>query len=329
VSAPDLDRVLDLWRLPRPRAYAPALGGYQNITRFVSCPAGEFVVRVYTNVADAAPQRFEHELLLRLAGAGLSFAVPRPLPSDDGNTLRTVDERLAAVFARIEGDPLPKDGGGHVAAAAAALAELDRAMEGIARFDHAPPVFGGDPARMHPLVTDLEAAAHDRALALERPAVLARALLRATELATSAYASLPRQVTYGDFGFGNTLARDGRVTGLLDFEHAGVDVRAMDLAVALYRFPAHADAFGECERFGRAYSRVLALDPSELASLPALLRLRAAVSFAHWVGRYRAGLATADDVRPRAGRALFTNEWVEANGEALVRSALGWIGERS
>lgn len=328
MSALDLDAILDLWRLPRPRAYSPTEGGYQNITRFVSCAAGEYVLRVYTNVADAGQQRFEHELLRRLAGAGLSFEVPRPLASDDGDTLRTVDGRLAALFARIGGDPLPKDGGAYLSVAAAALAELDSAMGELPGFDHHPPAFDGDPSRMHPLVTDLEEAARDEAFRLERSDDLADALIFATELAAPAYKSLPQQVTYGDFAFGNTLVRDGRIAGLLDFEHSGIDVRAMDLAVALYRFPAHADALGECDRFGRAYSAVLRLDPSELAAVPALLRLRAAISFAHWVGRFRAGLATPDDVRPRAGRALFTSAWVDANGEALVRNALGWIGER-
>src|SRR5439155_258826 len=123
--------------------------GYQNITRFVSCAAGEYVLRVYTNVADAGQQRFEHELLRRLAGAGLSFEVPRPLASDDGDTLRTVDGRLAALFARIDADPLPKDGGAYLPVAAAALAELDAAMGELPGFDHHPPAFDGDPSRMH------------------------------------------------------------------------------------------------------------------------------------------------------------------------------------
>jgi homoserine kinase type II len=328
VSAADLDAICDRWDLPRPRSFAVTEAGYQNITRFLSCASGEYVLRVYTNVADAAHQRFEHELLRRLAGAGLSFEVPRPLPSDDGDTLRTVDGRLVALYPRIVGDPLPENGGGYQTRAAAALAELDHAMGELDQFDHRPPAFGGDPARMHPLVTDLDEAARDGDLRLDHADALGEALAFATDLAAPAYRSLPQQVTYGDFAFGNTLVRDGRITGLLDFEHSGIDVRAMDLAVALYRFPAYADALGEIDRFGRAYSAVLRLDPSELAALPALLRLRAAISFAHWVGRYRAGLAEADDVRPRAARALFTNEWVDANGEALVRSALSWVGER-
>ncbi|TME29241.1 MAG: hypothetical protein E6I64_01150 [Chloroflexi bacterium] len=327
----DLDAVCDLWRLPRPRAYSATEGGYQNLTRYVSCAAGEFVVRLYTNVAESARQRFEHELLGRLQPAELSFAVPRPLPSDDGDTLRVVDGRLAALYARIPGAPLSKDGGLYVEKAAAALAELDAALGGLVRWGARPAVFDGDMRHVHPLVTDVESALEDSGLSPEHARALGDCLLRTSELTGPLYASLPQQVTHGDFAFGNTLVADGRVTGLLDFEHAGIDVRACDLAVALYRFPAHPGtlgALGECERFGRAYCAVLPLDVTELAALPALLMVRGALSFAHWVGRYRAGVATVDDVRPRAERALFTSDWVEANGEALVRNAIVWIGER-
>jgi Ser/Thr protein kinase RdoA (MazF antagonist) len=106
-----------------------------------------------------------------------------------------------------------------------------------------------------------------------------------------------------------------------------MDVRAMDLAIGLYRFPAYDDALGQCDVFGRGYSTVLPLDPTEIAALPALLELRAGVSFMHWVGRMRAGLATIDDIRPRAGRALLTYDWVRENGDELARRAMSWIGE--
>ncbi|HKC91322.1 MAG TPA: phosphotransferase [Candidatus Limnocylindria bacterium] len=323
----DVDAMLDVWRLPRPRITAKAEGGYQNATLFVSCADGEFVLRVYSNVVDPARQRFEHELLRRLASAELSFGVPRPLPSDDGDTLRVVEGRLVAVFARIPGETLAKDGGPYVGKAAAALAELDVALAAIQRFDHRPPTYDADLSRVHPLVDDLDEAVLESGLEPRRAALLRRGLERTAELAVPLYASLPQQITHGDFAFGNTLVRDGRVTGLIDFEVAGMDVRAMDLAVGLYRFPASDDALGQCDTFGRGYSSVLPLDPMEIAALPALLELRAGVSFMHWVGRMRAGLATIDDVRPRAGRALFTYEWARANGDELVRRAMGWIGE--
>ena len=324
----DVDAALDAWGLPRPRLVTKAKGGYQNATHFVSCDTGDFVLRIHTNVVEPAKQRFEHELLQRLAAAELSFAVPRPLPSDDGDTLRVVDGRLAALFARIPGEPLGKDGGQYLDRAAAALAELDMAFAAFDQFDHRPPVFDGDLARVHPLLDDLDEAVRESGLTPDAGRALRSGLERTAALATPLYASLPQQVIHGDFAFGNTLVRGGRVTGLLDFEVAGIDVRAMDLAVGLYRFPAHEDALGQCEIFGRGYSSVLALDPTEIAALPALLELRAGVSLVHWIGRMRAGLATIEDVRPRAGRALFTYEWVRDNGPELVHRAMGWIGER-
>jgi Ser/Thr protein kinase RdoA (MazF antagonist) len=324
----DVDTILDAWRLPRPRAIATAEGGYQNTTLFVSCADREFILRVYSNVVDPARQRFEHELLRGLASAELSFAVPHPLPSDDGDTLRVIDGRLAVLFARIPGEPLAKDGGPYLGRAAAALAELDTALAGLHGFASRPPIFDGDLTRVHPLVDDLGEAVEESGIDLDRRSALMRDLDRTAELAPLLYASLPQQITHGDFGFGNTLVRNGRVTGLLDFEHSGVDARAMDLAVALYRFPAHDDALGQSDAFGRAYSSVLPLDPAEIVALPVLLELRAGLSLMHWVGRMRAGVATIDDVRPRAGRALFTYDWVRADGDELVRRATRWIGER-
>ena len=117
-------------------------------------------------------------------------------------------------------------------------------------------------------------------------------------------------ITHGDFAFGNTLVRYGEVTGLLDFEHSGIDVRAMDLAVALYRFPAHEDSLGQCELFGRAYSSVLALDPAEVIALPALLNVRAGVSL---VGPTRMDYAKAIGVVRSAAQELsrFVEEFYE------------------
>ena len=324
----DVDAILDAWDLPRPRVTMKTEGGSQNTTLFVSCASGESVLRVYSNVVDPARQRFEHELLQKLASAELSFAVPRPLPSDDGDTLRVIDGRLAVLFARIPGETVPKDGGSYLGKAAAALAELDVALSALHEFEHRPPAFDADLTRVHPLVDDPHDAVSEAGLDPDRRTALTRGLDRTAEFGPLVYASLPQQVTHGDFAFGNTLVRNGRVTGLVDFEHSGIDVRAMDIAVGLYRFPAYDDALAECDAFGRAYSSVLPLDPTEILALPALLELRAGLTLVHWVGRMRAGLATLEDIRPRAERALFSYEWVRANRDELVHRAIGWIGER-
>lgn len=329
MNAPDVDvdRVLDMWSLPGPRAITPTAGGFQNRTSYVSCRSGEFVLRLYTNVADPSSQRFEHELLGRLAVAGLPFATPQPVPSDNGDTLRTIDGRLAALFVRIPGEPAREDDPVARRAGATALAEVDTALAAIERFDAAVPSFDGRLQAMHPLVHDLDVAALESGLPGDEALRLARELDEIASLAGPLYASLPHQVTHADFGFGNLLLAGERVTGYLDFEHSGWDVRAMDLAVGLFRWPPlGAIAMERCEEFGSVYSARLALDPVELAALPALMRLRAGVSFVHWTGRRRAGLATGEETLRRARRALFVSDWAERHGEVLVARALGWVG---
>ena len=63
-------------------------------------------------MADPSQQRFEHELLRRLAVAELPFQVPHLVPSTTGDTLRVTDGRLAALFIRIPGVPASEERAG-------------------------------------------------------------------------------------------------------------------------------------------------------------------------------------------------------------------------
>ena len=71
------------------------------------------------------------------------------------------------------------------------------------------------------------------------------------------------------------------------------------------------------------YRSVLALDPIEIAALPALVLRHAAVSFAHWTGRWRQGLSPVDDPRERARRLARLAEWLTDEGPRLVTVAAG------
>ena len=95
---PEIDDVLDAWRLPRPRTVTPAKDRYQNTTLFVRCAAGEYVLKIYSNTRDRAHRRFEHELLGRLKLAELPFAVPRPVPG--ARTAPSVNTSVSKLFAK-------------------------------------------------------------------------------------------------------------------------------------------------------------------------------------------------------------------------------------
>jgi Ser/Thr protein kinase RdoA (MazF antagonist) len=132
----DLDALPAAWALPRPWTLRPTASGRNNLSAYVDTPVGTHLLRVHQNTGDLARRRYEHALLTRLQQAGLSFAVPSPLPTATGETLVAVPRAdgpaLAALFRLIPGQPPARDNPAHLRAAGAALGELDGALARIA-----------------------------------------------------------------------------------------------------------------------------------------------------------------------------------------------------
>lgn len=314
------DELLDAWDLPHPRTVAQASRGINNESWFVDSDAGQHVLRVYAHDR-LEPIRFEHELLAWLAVDGeLPFATPLPLATTAGDTVAIAatarGPRPAALFGRLPGDHVNDDDVRSVARGGEALARLDVALARRGRGDTREPSFTGDLTAVHPAVLSLEAL--DREIG-PAAAVL---LVRAAEDAGPLRASLPRQITHGDFGFGNLLVVDGRVSALLDFEFSGWDARAADLATGLALVLSKGTGERLWRPFLRAYLGVLRFDPIEIAALPALMRLHEAVAVVWWAGRVREGLSPDSENVRHADRALALDRWLEANGHDLVAEAL-------
>jgi Ser/Thr protein kinase RdoA (MazF antagonist) len=317
---------IDLTRWPiTPRALERIGPGVNNETYTVDAAEGAFVLRIYRNATELEAVRPEHELLGRLALVELPFEIPRLVASRAGDTVVVFEmpggPSLAALFHRIAGTPPPIDPP-HARIAAAALARLDIAL---ATIDQSIGRAMVSPRDVHPLVDDPIAALDDVGLGADLPAV--RAALDQVDLEEHPIvASLPRQIIHGDFGLSNTLVRNGRVVGVVDFEVAGPDVRAMDLATLIYITVVRTPLERRWAVLGAlcdGYRSILPLDPTEIAALPALVMRHAAISFAHWTGRWRQGVSPVDDARERARRILRLAEWLAADGARLVAVASG------
>jgi homoserine kinase type II len=311
------DELLDEWAIPRPRVLTRASWGISNETWFVRSEAGEHVLRLYVQKRVEAI-RFEHELLRRLATAELTFRTPVPVATEAGDTfaLELDSARHAALFRRIAGEHLDDDDVDGVERAAAAFATLDIALGAIDRTDVAARVFSGDLRAVHPAISDLaqlEEVAGARARAFAETAA---------ESASVIYSSLPVQLVHGDFAFGNVLMRAGRVRGVLDFEYAGWNVRALELGGMLRNVIAK----GNRERLWRpvlqGYLRTLSLDPAEIAALPALVLLQSAIVLVWWAGRVVEGHSRPQGIAEGVDRALMIQDWVASNSIELVAEAL-------
>ncbi len=298
--------------------------GLNNDSYFVSAREGEFVLRVYRNTADPSRVRDEHELLARLALQELPFAVPAPVRTLGGDTLAVLESpdgpRLAALFQRIPGEPAPSTPGG-ARLAGRALAQLDAAL---ARLDL--PVRTPLTLRdVHPLVPDPLAALDDLDLGPHRERIV-RLFDRVAATHGALAESLPRQIVHGDFGFINVLVDEGAVTGMLDFEFAEPDMRAADLACAIYIVVVRSSdeqRWPLIEALVGGYRRALPLDPSEAAAIPELLLRRSAFGIVHWIGRWRSGLCGADEPVARAERNGILTAWLDVNAPRLALTVAG------
>ena len=322
VRAVDLDDLAP-WSI-RPRALRRVEHGLNNESYFVDAGGGQFVARIYRNTTDPARVRYEHELLAHLALQELPFAVPALVKTTAGDTLAVLETpsgpRLATLFVRIPGEPARLDVlDAHLAGRA--LAQLDAAFGRL----HVPLREPGTIRDVHPLVPDpIDALAE---LDLGDRYGPARALLEQVDAAHAALVgSLPLQIVHGDFAFINVLVEGGRVTGFLDFEFAGPDIRAADLACALYVTTVRADPprrWPLVEALVRGYRRSLPLDPTEAAAIPDLMRRRSTFGLIHWIGRFRQGIAPKQEPLDRIGRSAMLTEWLDVNAARLALLASG------
>jgi len=298
--------------------------GLNNESYFVDAAEGQFVARVYRNTVEPSRVRDEHDLLARISLHELPFQVPMPTKTAEGDTLAVLETpdgpRLAALFSRIPGEPASLDVG-NARVAGRALAQLDRAMGQLDLPVRSPATIRD----VHPLVPDPFEAIDD--LDLGSGAGRVRGQLEYVDATHDAIAgSLPRQIVHGDFAFINVLVKDGKVTGMLDFEFAGPDLRAADLACAMYLTTvraADAERWPALEALAAGYRRSLPLDPLEVAAIPDLMRRRSAFGLIHWIGRYRQGIAPKQEPLDRVGRAAMLGDWLDVNAARVAAIVAG------
>ena len=124
------------------------------------------------------------------------------------------------------------------------------------------------------------------------------------------------------------LLEGQHVTGVLDWEFSTVDLRAMDVAVALLWWPraprGSERSWAIMDAFGQGYSGYGRLTIDELEALPSLMRLRIVATLLHRFGRYLAGRDPEDRLVQRISWTLSVDDWISSTGKELCRRARVW-----
>jgi Ser/Thr protein kinase RdoA (MazF antagonist) len=295
-----------------------------NDSHLVTTSAGSYVLKTIRNTGMMERLRFEHALLEALSRQDLPFAFPAPVHTRTGETSANLDDATPAVLTRLlTGGPAWRGDPAIARISGRALAMLDMALEGVVLDPavHVPSTVD-ELARNHPAIADPAAATShllaDHALAF----TVSRVLARAEREWKRQTAGAPEQIIHGDFFPPNVLIADGQVSAVLDFEFSGTGHRAMDLAVGLVAFGAASRSdlptWELLASFAAGYLEVMPLSRQEIERLPALILMREAGSFVHWLGRTMQGLTTREDIESRANRLLALDRWLDVNGFELV-----------
>lgn len=332
-DALDLRSVAGAWPQLRGGQAQPLAGGTNTVLYRVDTPTSAYVLRVVGAQITPSRLHFEYDILSRLEAEGLPFALPTPLLTAQGASFARIPladeaagEALATLTPFLPGGRPRRDDLTQAERAGEALALLD---EALARISPAQPGDAltwrstGDLSHCHPFVPEPRAALGALPMSAEPLARVVATYDTLLRQCAPIYARLPRQLSHEDVGLGNVLMDGARVTGILDWEFCALDLRPMDLVVALSWWPA--ERFGSGEEWPiiaallRGYARQRTLDAAEIAAIPTLFRLRAYSSLIHRLGRQRQGLSPMEHVIQRAEAALAMEDWLRANSERLTQ----------
>jgi len=239
--------------------------GVENSNYALRTTADDFILTLYERRVDPADLPWFLGLMEHLAGRGV--VCPLPVRGRDGQALRMLCGRHAAITTFLPGVWPRRVQPAHCGPVGAALAALH-----LAGRDYPPARPNGLGPASWPALLD-----RSRDRADEVQAGLAGELEAALASILAAWpADLDmRGHIHADLFPDNVFFLEGRLSGLIDFYFAATDLLAYDLAVCLNAWCFEAD-FSFNVTKGRAlllaYAQVRPLSGAELAALPVLCR---------------------------------------------------------
>ncbi|OYX35294.1 MAG: homoserine kinase [Caulobacterales bacterium 32-69-10] len=262
ITDAELEAFLAEFDLGQALAFKGIAEGVSNSNFMLETTAGRFILTIYEKRAREEDLPYFLDLMRWLARAG--FPSPTPTPDRDGEVLKRLCGKPAALVSYLAGVSVKRPKAAHCREAGAGLAALHKAAEGFP--GHRRNDLGHeDWARMFAADRDVA----DRL----RPGLAATIDGDLALLAGSWPTGLPQGVIHADFFPDNVFFLDGRFAAAIDFYFACNDAFAYDLGVCL-----NAWCFESDGSFNHTNARALLagyesgrpLSAAERAALPVL-----------------------------------------------------------
>jgi homoserine kinase type II len=238
--------------------------GVENSNYLLVTGRGRYILTLYEKRVDPAELPFVLGLMDHLAARGVPC--PTPVHGRDGEALRHLCGRPAAVVSFLEGTSPRRVHAAHCAALGASLADLHLAGDG---FEMARPnalSVSGWRGLFEACRADADRVQGGLEQEIER---------ELTQIEQQWPGDLPHGVIHADLFPDNVFFQGDRLSGIIDFYFACVDLVAYDLAICLNAWcfePDGAFNITKARQMLAAYRARRAFTPRELAALPLLAR---------------------------------------------------------
>ncbi len=261
VSADEFDAFLAQYDIGAAESFKGVAEGVENSNYFLTTDRGTYFVTLYEKRVDPKDLPFFLGLMEHLAGRGITC--PRPIKGRDGQALRTLAGRPAAITTFLPGLWPRRMTAEHCSQVGEALAGLHLAGRDFAiRRPNALSVAGWRP---------LFEGARDHV----EPALAAELEGEIAFFENNWPSGLPAGVIHADLFNDNVLFLHDRLSGLIDFYFACNDAFAYDVAICLNAWCFETDlSFNatKARALLQGYGRGRPLEPAEREAMPVLAR---------------------------------------------------------
>jgi len=317
-------QVLDQYFSEKNWELKPVPGGLNNLTRFVQTPSETFVVRIYQNGYGIDKIKYEMEVLKRLNSILFSFQTPKVFLSLKGEDfVVTQSGNQGVMFTLISGHLPDETNLKHIKEFGRAVGELIIGWKDL-KIDIPCPTFPYyELYKIHPLIPDRETLLKAMANPIfdhmkDQADFILEEILKLEGAFEIYHKILPKQNFHGDLWMGNCLIENDKITAILDFEFAGIDWRALEVAVCVSRF-ALAENPWECfNSFLEGLSQSCLLLEEEIEAIPALIKLRTLTNTIHFVARNIEGLDSDEFLTKRIQGYYKRIGWINENESKIV-----------
>lgn len=300
--------------------------GLTNDSQIIVVRNQKYVARIYNEYSKTLERlRFEIELTSSLTSQNLSFRIPEFMITLDGaQFVKLSNGQFGAVMPFIEGivpqlssETDIKQYGKIVGELSAALQEYNggEAID-VVRFYNLNTV--------HPLCTEETIVQFLQAppfLVEQDTLVILREAFHVMNDNCSFFQQLPQQMIHHDVLVFNLLANQvtGKITGVLDFDFASYDIRALELAVCVNHLLQFNDrSLTGLEWFLDEYALYMKLTEEEIKSFPLLMRLYYVSLLCIYIGQHHSGKDIAAYFHIISEQLVRRSQWLKQHDMELI-----------